>query len=86
MLSWSPLQVDCFPDLPLIPCKTFGSSERVIVQVLAPSRYDMRLSAYSDVSKFDIFLNEPDGLSCFSKSSKFNFIESAFKLTAFFSV
>ena len=52
VLSCPPLPVDCVPDLPLIPCKTFESSERVIVlQVLAPSRYDMRLSAYSDVSK-----------------------------------
>ena len=51
VLSCSPLQVDCVPDLPLVPCKTFESSERMIVlQVLAPS--DMRLSAYSDVSKF----------------------------------
>ena len=135
VLSCSPLQVDCVLDLPLFPCKTFESSKRVIVlQILAPSRYDMRLSAYSDdVSKFCYFLlsqksdevgfknrlvslvylislyiplfffsgimfifiylvtssaevNGPGGPSCFSNSSKFNFIESAFKLETSFSV
>ena len=134
VLSCSPLQVDCVLDLPLFPCKTFESSKRVIVlQVLAPSRYDMRLSAYSDVSKFWYFLLSqktdevgfkdrlvslvclislyiplfffsgimfiftylvissaevigPGGPSGFSNSSKFNFIESAFKLETSFSV